>query len=169
MRKSTAQEPIKNLMNDFCDQAGCSKQERISHAWKWELKRWHAHPLPSFVAWWRPDHFDEVSGAHVGGHPNAHRRWSRKEAGGWRHKWYGVSCADAWNTARYVRQFDAWQSAGSPEKPTPFVSVATDIERQKQFWHDLKGVISQIGKPMPAITEGDVALEATTTRTMPDP
>ncbi len=107
------------------------------------------------MAWWTPVDFDEISGAHVGGHHNAYRKWSRKTAEGWSHKNYGVSVWDAWNSAEYIEEFDAWQSAGSPEQSEPFVSVAASIERHKEFWSGLKGVIDRIGKKVPRPTVMD--------------
>jgi hypothetical protein len=156
-------------MNPLCEQAGCDNNTASKQAWKWENKHWHSHPSIAFTSWWCPSHFDETSGAHVGGHKNANRKWARKDVGQWLHKWYGVSCLDAWNSAPYIEEFDAWVTAGSPEKDEPFISVAVDYERQHQFWSGLKLVIDKIGKPMPKVSKGDIALEAVTARTMPDP
>ena len=79
---------------------------------------------------------------------HASRIWARKDPGAWKRKRYGTSTLDAWNSDSYVREFDAWQHAGSPERE-PFVSIAAPYERQKQFFTELKGIIAKIGKPMP--------------------
>ncbi len=143
------------IMNPICEQAGCNDDLASKHAWKWEQKRWHAHPSMAFTKWWTPVDFDEVSGAHIGGHPNAYRKWARKTDDGWRHKHYGVSVGDAWNSACYVEEFDAWQSAGSPEQSEPFTSVAVSIERHKEFWRGLRSTLAKIGKKMPKPTPMD--------------
>lgn len=156
------------LMNPICEQAGCSTERASKHAWKWETKRWHSHPSIAFTNWWTPTEFDLASGAHLGGHPDAYRQWARKDSDGWKRRWYGVSCVDAWNTPQYVEEFDAWESAGSPEGE-PFISVSATLERQKQFWRDLLPTINEIGKPMSEVDEGAVALEAESTPIMPDP
>jgi hypothetical protein len=143
MKKPT-EEPIKNLMNDACEQAGCNKRQRINHAWKWEMKRWHEHPSIAFTTWWRPDHFDPVSGAHVGGHPEAHRRHARKDPDGWKHRWYGVSTLDAWNCANYVGDFETWQKVGSPKKPDPYISITATFKRQKEYMRDAKPLLGMM-------------------------
>ena len=157
------------IMNPLCEQAGCDANLAGKHAWKWETKRWHAHPSMAFRNWWEPDGFDPVSGAHQGGHPEAHRQWARKDPDGWKRRWFGVSCVDAWNTTQYVEEFDAWTQAGSPDREEPFVSVSATMERQKQLFAGLKSIIDKIGKKMPKVSEGSIALERDVTRTMPDP
>lgn len=129
-------------MNEFCQQAGCNQRQQILHAWKWAKKRWHAHPSMTFTGWWQPFEFDPVSGAHVGGHPDAYRRWSRKDGGGWKHRWYGISTVDAWNVAQYVEEFNAWQEIGSPEKAEEFISISATKERQIQYWKDAKPLMN---------------------------
>ena len=146
--KRNSETEYKSLMAEFCDQAGCSEKRRIAHIWKWEERRWHSHPTLAFVGWFEPDSTDPVSSVSVGGHPDARRRWARKDPGVWKHKWYGTSTLDAWNSAYYVEQFDAWQRLGSPESE-PFVSIAAPYERQQRFFSELKHIISLIGKPMP--------------------
>jgi hypothetical protein len=135
-------------MNPLCEMAGCSDEEASEHAQKWQRKRWHSHPDQSFLAWWNPHSFDPVSGASVGGHPDAARTWARKDPGKWVRRRYGTSAIVAWNTAPYLEEFQSWKQSGSPETED-FVSIAATLERQKQFWHDLKPIILQIGKPMP--------------------
>jgi len=61
----------------------------------------------------------------------------------------GVNTIIAWNCATYVLQFDAWQSAGSPEPDAPFVSIAATLDVQQKFWAGLKPLIEAIGKPVP--------------------
>jgi hypothetical protein len=147
--KKSSERQYKSLMDEFCDQAGCSDQRRTAHVWKWEQKRWHSHPTQAFKGWWEPESTDPVSGASIGGHEHARRIWSRKDPGAWKHKWYGTSTLDAWNCASYVQEFDAWERAGSPPNPEPFVSIAAPYETQKAFWPTLRKLISQIGKPIP--------------------
>jgi hypothetical protein len=136
-------------MDSYCEQAGCSEKLRKRHAWKWDQHRWHSHPIPTFCAWWEPSGVDPENGASVGGHPDAWRIWARKDPGRWIRRRYGIETVIAWNAASYVKEFDAWQNAGSPEPDEPFISLAASLERQKQFWADLKPIIDQIGKPMP--------------------
>jgi hypothetical protein len=142
--KKTNHRPIKSHINDLCEQAGCSEKQKINHAWKWEVKRWHSHPLPSFLAWWEPDDTDPVSGASVGGHPKARRVWAIKDSHGWTRRWYGTPALDAWNTAEFLQQFDEWQNLGSPEKE-PFISRAASKETQSECWHDLGPLLHAIG------------------------
>lgn len=137
------------LMNEMCEQAGCDDHLASKHAWKWERKHWHSHPIPTFCAWWEPHDIDPVSGASVGGHPDARRIWARKDAGKWSKHWYGVKTEDAWNTARFVEEFDAWVDAGRPEPETDFVSISATLEKQKEFWKNVKPIIAQIGKINP--------------------
>jgi hypothetical protein len=139
------------IMNPICEQAGCSNNEASKHAWLWEKQRWHWHPSPSFRGWWEPNNVDSISGAHVGGHPDAKRFWARKDPGRWVRRIYGIPTEKAWNSANYVLEFTAWQQAGSPEPETSFVSIAATWERQKRFWSELRPIIKQIGKPMPFV------------------
>lgn len=137
------------VMNPICEEAGCDSDTANRHAWKWENKRWHSHPSKQFSAWWDPFEFDPVCGASVGGHPDARRRWARKDTDGWIHRMYGVQLLDAWNSDNYISEFEAWRGIGSPEPDKPFVSLAASVQRQKQFWGELKLRIAKIGKPMP--------------------
>ncbi len=154
MRRNT-EEPIESDINDLCEQAGCNPKQRIAHAWKWEIKRWHSHPSIAFQNWWNPTDTDPESGAHIGGHPDARRQWARKDEGRWIRKWYGTSCLDAWNAVPYLEEFDAWLSAGSPEKDTPFISVALPYDVQTKMWGTMKSIIDKIGKKMPKPTPLD--------------
>jgi hypothetical protein len=146
-----------DIIADLCDQAGCSKVHRAIH-YRQFMKGWHPHPSPAFVGWWQPDSRDPVSGADVGGHREARRRWARKDPGKYVHQWYGLTAESAYNTSKYREEFDAWVAAGSPERE-PFVSIAAPLSRQKRFWRELKPVIAQISKPMPKVDPGAVALE----------
>ena len=139
---------IESEITDLCEQAGCTLKEKINHAWKWEMKRWHSHPFASFLAWWNPDGSDETTGASVGGHPDSYRLWARPRegGGGYTRRYYGIKPLDAWNCAIYVQQFSDWQDAGSPERDEPFVSNAVSGERQREFWRSVK---AQIAKPFP--------------------
>ncbi len=105
-------------------------------------------PPTEFVMWWSPDGTDQESGADVGGHPDARRIWARKDPGRWTRRTYGTTARIAWNAQMYRSEYLRWIEAGRPEREE-FISLAASTERQKQFWHDLKPVISKIGKPMP--------------------
>jgi len=142
-------------MEDFCDLAGCSDKMRKVHAWKWRHRRWHSHPIPTFVAWWEPTDRDKVSGASIGGRPEARRVWARRDEDRWRRHWYGLPTLIAWNTSYVLQAFEAWQQAGSPEPDEPFVSIAASSKAQAQHWRDLKPLIMQIGKPMPLAYENE--------------
>lgn len=138
-------------MDDFCEQAGCSEKERKLHAWKWRKHRWHSHPIPTFVAWFEPTGVDPITGASVGGRPEARRIWARKDAGGYTRRYYGLPTLVAWNTGYVIKAFDAWTSAGSPEPDEPFISIAATLEAQQRLWQELKPIIAEIGKPMPPV------------------
>jgi hypothetical protein len=101
-----------------------------------------------FCAWWYPDGEQEVSGASVGGHPDAARMWARKDPGRWTRRAYGCSADTAWQCDRYRKQFYAWKDAGSPEHE-PFVSVAVPLSEMKVKVDALKEIVSKIGKPIP--------------------
>ena len=133
MKKTMEKKPKFNPMDSFCEQAGCSEKERRIHAWKWNAKRWHSHPLPTFAGWFEPSGTDPESGASVGGHADAYRVWSRKTSGGYKRRRYGISTIEAWNVPRYVAEFNAWVEAGSPERETEFVSLAAPLEKQREI------------------------------------
>ncbi len=124
-------------------------------------------PSEEFIFWWTPSGRDP-SGADTGGHPDAERVWARKDPGRWTHRTYGISARIAWNAQPYRSEFLRWIESGRPDREN-FVSLAAPLETQKQFWRDLKPTIAQIGKPMPKISEGDVALESGASATQPDP
>ncbi len=129
-------------MNPLCEQAGCDVHTANRHAFKWERKRWHSHPSQAFIAWWEPDGVDvDPSGADIGGHHEARRTWARKDETGWTRQIFGLSTPDAWNTAHYVEEFNAWEAAGSPDPITPFVSVSVSRDRQARFWKDIRQTI----------------------------
>ncbi len=153
MRKNNDIYPSR-IMNPICEQAGCDPDTASKHAWKWELKRWHWHPSQSFIRWFEPHSIDPESGASVGGHTEANRIWARKDSDGWMRRNYGISTVNAWNTARIIEEFDAWQEIGSPEGE-PLISVAAPLDQQLNFWRGLKDTISKIGKKMPKPTVMD--------------
>jgi hypothetical protein len=105
-------------------------------------------PPHDFCEWWSPSRRDHESGADIGGHPDAERVWARKDPGRWVHRTYGTNARIAWNAQRYRNEFLAWVDLGKPEREE-FISLAAPVERQKQFWKELKTTISSIGKPMP--------------------
>lgn len=141
------------LMNPICEQAGCDFPTANKHAWKWENKRWHSHPSQDFLSWWEPFDTEQESGASLGGHPDASRIWARRDAHGWKRRRYGISAENAWNSAEFFNQFDAWRLSGRPERPEEFVSIAAPLERQREFWSSLKklifGSVKKFPDPLP--------------------
>lgn len=156
-------------ITDACDERGCEGKSRKVHFDQFVKFGWDPHPPMAFMAWWNPGEKDPDSGAHVGGHLKAARIWARKDPEGWKRRVYGVSAEQAWNTLCFREEFNTWTAMGSPERPEEFISLAATTERQKEFWGGLKNVIAQIGKKVPKVDPGLVALEENTTRTMPDP
>lgn len=154
---------------ELCEAHGCSEKARKIHFDQYVKQQWHPHPPADFLAWWIPFDKDLESGASVGGHPESLRVHARKDPDGWKHGVFGVPAKIAWNSDEFRQEFLIWQSVGSPARPEEYVSIAASLERQKQFWHDLKPVIDKIGKPIPIVDEGAIALEAGVTRSMPDP
>lgn len=102
-----------------------------------------------FRQWWEPWGRDPVTGASKGGHPDAHRQWARKDEGRYTLRYYGISTKVAWATQHFRDEYDAWRAAGSPQKVEDFVSLAAPLERQKEFWKELKPILARIGEPMP--------------------
>lgn len=107
-------------------------------------------PTDDFIVWWSPCGKDRESGADTGGHPDAFRVWARKDPGRWVRRSFGISALMAWNAQCYRSEYLRWIDAGRPEQEE-FISLAATLERQKQFWHDLKPIIAKIGKPMPKV------------------
>jgi len=106
-------------------------------------------PLPDdFCSWWNPSGIDAVSGAHIGGHPDATRVWARKDPGRWRRRTYGIGARKAWTCEPYRREYERWLDAGKPEGEE-FISIAATLERQREFYQGIKAKLAQIGKPMP--------------------
>jgi hypothetical protein len=108
-----------------------------------------SRPPDAFCEWWYPSGEDTVSGASVGGHPDAERTWARKDDHGWTRRHYGTHAAQAWLAANYREEYDIWKSLGCPEPDEPFVSIAAPIDQQKEFWRGLHTELSKINKPMP--------------------
>ena len=126
-------------MNDICEQHRCSDSDTSKHAWLFEHKRWHSHPSAAFTAWFEPFEFDQTTGAHIGGHREASRIWSRKQPDGshQRHR-YGISTLNAWNISRITAEFTAWSQLGSPDQPQPFISLCAPLSTQRAFYDSLK-------------------------------
>jgi hypothetical protein len=135
------QERAKKI-DGLCDERGCDEKQRERHFDQYVKHGWNPHPSAAFMAWWNPTGNDPESGAHVGGHPEAARLWARKDPEGWVRSGYGITSTEAWNIAIYRQEFREWQAAGSPDKPEEFVSISATLERQKQYWHDAKPLMS---------------------------
>lgn len=116
-------------------------------------------PSEGFRRWWEPEGTDEPSGACIGGHPDAHRIWARKEPGRWARTRSGTTTAIAWLSEYYRNQYDAWVDAGKP-KTEPFISICASPERQVEWAKATKGIIAQIGKPIPKVTPKELNAEA---------
>jgi hypothetical protein len=132
-----------------CEEAGCSDEIAKKHYRHFVYGFWDPHPPDDFENWWLPHDRDKESGADIGGHIDAKRQWSRKEPGRYVHATYGVSAADAWNSAVYAGEYQEWVDAGRPEKAEPFVSMASSIADQMEFWKGLREGLALIHKPMP--------------------
>jgi hypothetical protein len=152
-----------------CDQSHCDEKRRKIHYDQYVKRHWDPHPPAEFISWWSPFDIDQESGASVGGHPDAIRVHARKEPGRWTRKIYGVPLRVAWNTACYVNEFEAWKSAGSPEPVKETICIQSTIEEQLGFWRGLKSIVDRIGRKMPKIDPGLLALEDKKPREMPDP
>ncbi len=96
-------------------------------------------PPEDFCRWWHPHGRDNQSGADIGGHPDAERVWARKDTGRWVHRTYGTTARIAWNSQNFRSAYDEWVQLGRPERED-FISLAATLERQKQFWKDLKSI-----------------------------
>jgi hypothetical protein len=102
-----------------------------------------------FCNWWNPSGRDELSGADIGGHPDAERVWARKDAGRFTRRTYGINAPTAWLSARYRAEYTAWVNAGRPKRDEPFVSLASPITEQVEFWQGVKSKLKDIGKKVP--------------------
>lgn len=107
-------------------------------------------PPKKFVAWFEPNRIDKVSGASVGGHPDAYRIWARHDFGGWRRKRYGMTAEVAWNTRRLREQFES----GGAATEQPFVSVAMPLAEQH------RPNVRDLCKPIPRLTPKEIQAEA---------
>lgn len=126
-------------------------------------------PPMDFVQWWEPYMIDQESGAHIGGHPEARRIWARKDEGRWTQRTYGTSARVAYSTKIFSDEYEAWKALGSPRRVKDFVSVAQPHAQQLELIAQARAKINQIGKAMPKIDAGAVALEDSSPRTIPDP
>jgi len=99
-------------------------------------------PPDDFCEWWYPAKVDPISGASVGGHPDADRTWARKEPGRWNRRSYGINALTAWSCVIYREEFHAWIAAGRPQKE-PFLSLVASPEKQKQFAAELRQILSK--------------------------
>ena len=117
-------------------------------------------PSDDFCEWWNPSGTDPISGASVGGHPDASRVWARHDAGRWVRRHYGTNAKIAWLAERYRNEFDEWVESGKPKRVKEFVSVAVPLDRLKEFWNEVRQLLSKIGKPMPKTRPKDIQAEA---------
>lgn len=100
-------------------------------------------PTKAFRDWWEPWGFDQVTGASVGGHPDAYRMWSRQEPNGSRtRRMYGTRTKSAWLSDIYREEFDDWKRAGFPARDD-FVSISAPATEQGSWLKGMKP--SQIG------------------------
>jgi len=105
-------------------------------------------PPDDFCEWWNPTGIDELSGAAIGGHPDAERVWARKDSGRFTRRTYGIHALHAWNAQPYRDEYNAWVALGRPERET-FVSLAATLDLQREFWRGVKADMKAAGKPMP--------------------
>jgi hypothetical protein len=118
-------------------------------------------PPKDFCDWWNPTGTDELTGAHIGGHPDAERVWSRPETGSrFTRRTFGVSAKVAWLDPLFRAEYNEWVFNGKPQRAKPFISMALTLAQQSAQWTKMKDVLAQIGKPMPRTTAKDVQAEA---------
>ena len=108
-----------------------------------------------FCEWWNPSGTEEPSGANIGGHPDAKRVWARKDVGKWERRIYGITAANAWLVLRYQQEYHAWKDAGRPESKEPFVSLASPVQNQREFWRGLAAKLKEAAKPVPKAKQRD--------------
>jgi hypothetical protein len=116
-------------------------------------------PPDDFCKWWNPSGTDELSGASIGGHPEAERIWARKDPGRWLRRRYGIDARRAWLAQPYRSEYNAWVEAGRPETEEPFVSIALPLAEQVQRWKEIRLKLAQIAKPMPRLRHRDLQRE----------
>jgi hypothetical protein len=108
-----------------------------------------AEPPPDdFCDWWNPSGTDALSGAHIGGHPDAERIWARKDPGRFVRRTYGVNAVHAWQADNYRQEYLIWVATGRPARE-PFVSMALPMPEQRKRWEEIKTTVALVGKPMP--------------------
>jgi hypothetical protein len=115
-----------------------------------EPQKYEGGPTDDFCEWWNPTGTDALSGASIGGHPDAERVWARPESHGrFARRHYGITAALAWTCAAYRDEYREWVRLGRPER-NPFVSMAATTKKQGEFWHSVAGMLPRVGKRMPA-------------------
>lgn len=116
---------------------------------KQEEERSHGGAPDDFCEWWYPNRTDEITGAAVGGHPDARRVWARRDGGHWTRRTYGTTANTAWQCAIYRDEYREWIDNGRPPRRQEFVSNAATLQQQKEFWGSVKSKLALVAKPMP--------------------
>ena len=118
-------------------------------------------PPDDFNDWWYPTGTDELSGASIGGHPDAERTWSRRDGSFWKRRRYGINALAAWQCEIYREEFEHWQNNGSPPRATEFVSNAATLPRQREFWSSIRDLLAKMQpKKIPRLKPAEVQAEA---------
>ena len=99
-----------------------------------------------FRQWWEPWGHCKVTGASIGGHPEAYRLWARPEKQGYSHRHYGIETRKAWIMQRFRDEYDAWVRVGMPNRPQDFISISGSVEKQGEFWKGIKTIMTKIGQ-----------------------
>jgi hypothetical protein len=143
-----------------CRRNGCDQEMADRHRAIYIRSGWDSHPPEQFQRWFMPTGIDDVSGASVGGLPDAERIWARHDPGGWVQKQYGMTAEVAWNTKHLREQFLGWQEAGCPEHDEPFVSLALPLDEQAKRFGAISKTLRAAVAPIPKATAKELAAEA---------
>lgn len=125
-------------------------------------------PPDAFCEWWNPSGTDTISGASIGGHPDASRVWSRKDEGRYTHRTYGISAVHAWMAENYRAEYQQWVDVGRPAALRPFVSLGMPLSQQVEHWKEIHGKLKAIAKPMPRMRHTDLQREQMAAGHKPD-
>jgi len=113
-------------IDNLCRLHGCSEKIAKIHRAQFVDRGWMAHPPKAFCDWWEPTSFNSNTGASVGGHKEAWRKWVKPETK--ESRYYGIKSAQAYNTYGYREEFHEWLKDGMPERE-PFDSTCAPKER----------------------------------------
>jgi hypothetical protein len=101
-------------------------------------------PTDEFCDWWNPSGIDELSGAAIGGHPDAKRIHARKDPGRWTRRTYGTTANIAWQCETYREEFRRWLDAGKPEREK-YVSIVLPLDKQHVGLQGIQSILKKAG------------------------